>query len=136
MKNEWNPAPGIDAHIAAFSPEIRARLVVVRELIRSLVPEATEVISYGIPTFDLHGHLVHFAGYARHIGFYPGASGIEHFQDRLAGFKFARGSVRFPHDAPLPLDLIRDIVLFRRAENLDRIALKEKRRPAPEVPIV
>ncbi|MBU1243420.1 DUF1801 domain-containing protein [Myxococcota bacterium] len=125
MRSEKSRAPEVDAYIAAFPPEVRARLSVVRDLIRSLVPEATEVISYGIPTFDLHGHLVHFAGYARHIGFYPTSSGIEHFRDRLTGYKSARGSVQFSHDEPLPVDLIREIVLFRKTENQDKSSQKQ-----------
>jgi uncharacterized protein YdhG (YjbR/CyaY superfamily) len=83
--------------------------------IRREAPDAVEKISYGIPTFTLHGNLVHFAGYEHHIGFYPGAAAIDHFADRLEGFETSKGTVRFPLDQPLPLELVREIVRFRVA---------------------
>ena len=83
-------------------------------MIRAAAPEASETISYGIPTFDLNGrHLVHFEAYARHLGFYPGADGIAAFEDELGPYKRAKGSVRFPLDRPLPTDLIRRMVEYR-----------------------
>jgi uncharacterized protein YdhG (YjbR/CyaY superfamily) len=113
------PAFGsIDDYIAGFHPETRKELEDVRTLIRSAAPGATETISYAIPTFDLNGHhLVHFAAYAKHIGFYPTSSGIEAFRDELKPHKSARGSVRFPLGQPLPMDLIRRIVEFRVRES-------------------
>src|SRR5581483_9397739 len=107
-------ATTIDEYIAEFPPETRAVLQEVRALIRASAPDAVETISYAIPTFDLNGkHLVHFAGFAKHIGFYPTASGIEAFQEELKGYKSARGSVQFPLDQPMPADLIRRIIAFR-----------------------
>lgn len=111
-------AATIDAYIAEFPPETQQVLQAVRALIRAAAPDAVETISYAIPTFDLHGkHLVHFAGYARHIGLYPGPSGIAAFQAELSRYKSARGSVQFPLDQPLPTDLIRRLVAFRVAES-------------------
>jgi uncharacterized protein YdhG (YjbR/CyaY superfamily) len=70
-------ATDIDAYIAEFPPETQQVLRDLRELIRASAPEANETISYAMPTFDLNGrHLVHFAGYARHIGFYPIPTGM------------------------------------------------------------
>jgi uncharacterized protein YdhG (YjbR/CyaY superfamily) len=113
----------IDGYIAGFPPETQKALEEVRALIRSLAPDATETISYSIPTFDLNGrHLVHFAGFARHVGFYPIPSGIEAFKDELAAYKQGRGSVQFPLDRPMPMDLIRRIVEFRVTENRARTA--------------
>jgi uncharacterized protein YdhG (YjbR/CyaY superfamily) len=113
----------IDDYIAGFPPETQKALEEVRALIRSLAPDATETISYSIPTFDLNGrHLVHFAGFARHVGFYPIPSGIEAFKDELAAYKQGRGSVQFPLDRPMPMDLIRRIVEFRVTENRARTA--------------
>jgi uncharacterized protein YdhG (YjbR/CyaY superfamily) len=95
----------------------------MRALIRAEAPEATETISYAIPTFDLGGrHLVHFAGYDKHIGFYPGARGVAAFKEELTGFKSAKGSVQFPLGKPLPADLIRRIVAFRVEEDTRRAA--------------
>ena len=107
-------ATDIDEYIAAFPPATQARLQEVRELIRSVAPAAIETMSYAIPTFDLNGkHLVHFAGYAKHIGFYPTPAAIEAFQDELDGYTRAKGSVQFPLNQPLPVDLIRRMVEFR-----------------------
>jgi uncharacterized protein YdhG (YjbR/CyaY superfamily) len=109
----------IDEYIAGFPVETQKVLEEVRAIIRAAAPGATESISYSIPTFDLNGrHLVHFAGYATHIGFYPIPSGIEAFKEALSQYKQGKGSVRFPLDGPLPGDLIRRIVEFRAAENV------------------
>jgi uncharacterized protein YdhG (YjbR/CyaY superfamily) len=114
--------PGtIDEYIAGFPAETQKVLAQLRALIKATAPGATESISYAIPTFDLNGrHLVHFAGYERHIGFYPIPSGIEAFKEELKPYKQGRGSVRFPLDRPLPVDLIRRIVEFRVRENTER----------------
>ena len=90
----------------------------MRTTILNLAPGATEAMSYQIPTFKLNGNLVHFAAFKKHIGFYPGAAGIAAFQDELAGYKSAKGSVQFPLDQALPLDLVKKIVKFRVAQNL------------------
>src|SRR5512147_1815862 len=95
-------ATTIDAYIAEFPPETRRVLEELRAIIRSAAPAATESISYAIPTFDLNGrHLVHFAGYKNHIGFYPVPSGMEAFEDELAPYKSGKGSAQFPLGQPL-----------------------------------
>ena len=110
-------ANAIDAYIAEFPEETRELLEEMRTLIRSVAPDATETISYAIPTFDLSGkHLVHFAGFKKHIGFYPVPSGIEAFKEELAPYKSGKGSAQFPLGKPLPADLIRRIVEFRVGE--------------------
>lgn len=114
---ERSTASTIDEYIAQFPAEVQERLEEIRSIIRAEAPDATETISYAIPTFDLNGkHLVHFAGFAKHIGFYPVPSGIEAFQAELSAFKQGKGSVQFPLNQPLPTDLIRRIVAFRVAE--------------------
>jgi len=111
-------AGSIDDYIAGFPPETRKVLEEMRALIRAAAPDATETISYAIPTFDLNGrHLVHFAGYAKHIGFYPIPTGMAAFEEELRAYKQGRGSVQFPLGRPLPTDLIRRIVDFRVEEN-------------------
>jgi uncharacterized protein YdhG (YjbR/CyaY superfamily) len=108
----------MDAYITRFSPEMRTLLEQVRAAIRNAAPDATEAITYGMPTFKLDGrNLVHFAGYAHHIGFYPIPSGISAFKEELAPFKQGKGSVQFPVDEPLPFDLIARIVEFRVMEH-------------------
>ena len=119
----------IDAHIATFPPPVQERLTLVRQTIRAESPDAAEVISYGIPTFDLDGkHLVHFAGYAHHIGLYPGAQAMVVFADALAGFKTAKGSVQFPHDQPLPLTLVAEITRWRVAQVVAKRGAKRRTR--------
>ena len=111
-------ATSVDEYIAGFPPQTQQVLTELRELIRVSAPDATEAISYAIPTFDLNGHLVHFAAYRHHIGFYPTGRGIEAFADELGPYKSGKGSVQFPLGRPLPTDLIRRIVEFRVAENI------------------
>jgi uncharacterized protein YdhG (YjbR/CyaY superfamily) len=111
-------AKSIDDYIAQFPSATRQVLEELRALIKATAPEATETISYAIPTFDLGGrHLVHFAGFDKHIGFYPIPSGLEAFKEDLNPYKTGKGSVQFPLGKPLPRDLIRRIVEFRVEEN-------------------
>jgi uncharacterized protein YdhG (YjbR/CyaY superfamily) len=112
-----NDAETIDDYIAGFPPKVRTRLKAMRATIRKHAPEATEKMSYRIPTFYLNGNLVHFAGYAHHVGFYPGAAGIAKFREAIKDYKSAKGSVQFPHDEPLPLALVAEIVDFRVEQN-------------------
>lgn len=111
MKTSEN---SVDDHIAGFPIEIQQRLIAIRQLLQSIVPEATEKISYGIPTFHWKKNVVHFAGYTHHIGFYPGAEAILFFQEKLNDWPCSKGTIQFPHDKPLPMDLIKEITLFRR----------------------
>ena len=117
MKPPTSAAAAIDDYIDGFPPNVRSRLRELRSTIRRAAPQATEKMAYQIPTFYLNGNLVHFAAFERHIGFYPGPSGIAAFRDALATYKNAKGSVQFPHDQPLPLDLVAEIVKFRVDEN-------------------
>jgi uncharacterized protein YdhG (YjbR/CyaY superfamily) len=113
-------ADNIDDYIAAYPPKIRTRLKAMRATIRKHAPGATEKISYRIPTFYLNGNLVHFAGFDHHVGFYPGAAGIAKFADALDDYERGKGSVQFPHDEPLPLDLVATIVKFRVEQNVSK----------------
>lgn len=110
----------IDEYIAGFSPEVQTILNNIRAIVKELVPEATEKISYQMPTYYLNGNLVHFAAFKRHIGFYPTPSGIEAFQEELSKYKGAKGSVQFPLDQPIPYDLIRRIVQYRLEESRNK----------------
>ena len=114
-------ATSIDEYIAELPSETQKVLEELRALIKAAAPDATETISYAMPTFDLNGHhLVHFAGYQKHIGFYPVPSGIEAFKEELKPFKSGKGSAQFPLGRPLPTDLIRRIVEFRVEESTGR----------------
>ena len=117
----------IDEYIASFPPDIQARLEAMRATIRAAAPDAEEKISYQMPTFFLKGNLVHFAAFKQHIGFYPAPRGIEEFKEELSTYKGAKGSVQFPLDQPLPLDLVARIVRFRVAENLAAAEAKARK---------
>lgn len=89
-------------------------LIKYRKYIKSLLPEATEVMSYGIPTFDYKGkHIIHFGGYKGHIGIYPTSGAIEAFKDRITGYKTTKGTIQIPLDVEIPFKLLEDIVKHR-----------------------
>ena len=111
------PTPITD-YILQFPPDVQEKLFALREAILEVAPAATEKIAYGIPTFYVNGNLVHFAAYKSHIGFYPASSGIDAFIGELGRYKLSRGTVQFPLDEPLPLELVKRITRFRLEENL------------------
>ncbi len=114
VNKQW-PA-NIDEYISGFPTAVQELLQQMRATIRSAAPDAKEAIKYRMPTFILRENLVHFAAYRSHIGFYPTSSGIAAFADQLSPYKHAKGSVQFPLNQPLPLDLVAKIVKFRVAE--------------------
>jgi uncharacterized protein YdhG (YjbR/CyaY superfamily) len=117
-----NAAPTtIDEYIAGFPPDVQEILQKIRMTIHEAAPEATEKISYQMPTFFLKGNLVHFAAFKEHIGFYPVPTGIEKFKKELSVYKQGKGSVQFPLDQPMPYELITKIVKFRVKENLSKV---------------
>jgi uncharacterized protein YdhG (YjbR/CyaY superfamily) len=118
----------IDAYIATFPEDVQKILEELRAVIRASAPDAEEKISYQMPTFFLKGNLVHFAAHKNHIGFYPTPSGIQAFKEELSVYEGAKGSVQFPIDQPLPMDLIRKIVKFRVTENLKNAEIKSSKR--------
>lgn len=111
-------ANNIDEYIADFPEDVQERLEIIREAIQKAAPQAIEDIKYGIPTFILNGNLVHFGGYKGHIGFYPAPMGIEAFAEETAQYQAGKGTLQFPLDKPLPLELIDRIVKYRVEKNL------------------
>jgi uncharacterized protein YdhG (YjbR/CyaY superfamily) len=111
----------IDSYIASFPEDTRALLEQIRSTVRKAAPEAKEIINYGMPTFVLNRNLVHFAAFKNHIGFYPTPSGIEAFKKELSVYEGSKGSVQFPLNKPIPLDLITRIVKFRVKETLEKL---------------
>lgn len=124
MKSASAAPQTIDEYIAQFPPDVQAVLDKMRETIRKAAPKAEEKINYQMPTFVLHGNLVHFAAYKTHIGFYPTPSGIEQFKDEIAKYTWAKGSVQFPLDQPIPYALVARITKFRVKEVAARAAAK------------
>jgi len=118
MQASRNQSKTIDEYIATYPQNVREILEELRRAIRETAPKAEETTSYGIPTFDLNGkHLVHFAAYKNHVGFYPTSSGIKAFKKELSPYKTSKGTVQFPLNKPIPFDLVRKIVKFRVKEN-------------------
>ena len=116
----------VDKFIAGFPKDTQKLLEQLRATIKKAAPSAEERISYGIPTFDLNGrHLVHFAAFKKHIGFFPTPSGISAFKKEISKYKWAKGSVQFPIDKSLPLSLITKIVKFRVKEDLEKAKKKK-----------
>jgi uncharacterized protein YdhG (YjbR/CyaY superfamily) len=107
----------IDEFIANSPEQARKKMKQIRSVIRRAAPKATETIAFGIPTFEFKGHLVHFSGYDAHVGFFPTPSVIRAFKKELKPYKWATGSVEFPLDKPLPVDLITRMVKLRVRES-------------------
>ena len=121
-----NTPESIEAYIASFPPDIQALLEQVRQTIQQAAPEATEAVKYAMPTFVLNGkNLVHFAAFKNHIVFYVTPSGHEEFKEALPRYKSGKGSVQFPIEEPMPLELIAQIVAFRKAEQLMKVTKKK-----------
>lgn len=107
-------ANNIDEYIAGFPPDVQKILQKIKATIKRAAPDATEAISYQIPTFKLGGkNFIHFAGFKNHIGLYPAPRGVDEFEPELSGYKGGKGTVQFPLDKPVPYDLISRIVKFR-----------------------
>jgi uncharacterized protein YdhG (YjbR/CyaY superfamily) len=117
MGETMNEYKNVDEYIALYSPQVQEKLQALRKVIKEEAPKAEEKISWRMPTYVLYGNLVHFAGFKNHIGFYPGASGIEHFTEKFSEYHFSKGAVQFPMNKPIPFDLVREIVRFRVVEN-------------------
>ena len=125
MENNQNGHGSMDEYIRSFPEATQKILEELRRTIKAAAPEAEEKISYQMPAFALKGILVYFAAWKNHIGFYPTSSGVQAFKQELSVYEFSKGSVKFPIDQPLPLELISRIVKFRVAENLKKAGNKK-----------
>ena len=113
-------ATNVDTYISGFQADIQEMLQQVRAIIKTKAPDATEGIGYDMPAYILNGRpLVYFAAFKNHIGFYATPTGHEAFAKELSVYKQGKGSVQFPLDEPMPLDLIAKIVKFRVKQNLE-----------------
>jgi uncharacterized protein YdhG (YjbR/CyaY superfamily) len=109
----------INEYINTFPKDVQIILDKISQTIRKAAPEATEAISYGIPTFKLNDRpLVYFAAWKNHIGFYPMPSAAKAFKRELSVYKQGKGSIQFPLDKPIPYRLVNNIVKFRAREIL------------------
>jgi uncharacterized protein YdhG (YjbR/CyaY superfamily) len=106
-------AADFEEYARGFPVAVRRLLKTMRQTIREDAPGAEETISYRMPAFKMKKILVWYGAHTGHIGFYPGAAAIASFKKELAVYKSAKGSVQFPFDQPLPLDLVSRMVKFR-----------------------
>jgi uncharacterized protein YdhG (YjbR/CyaY superfamily) len=127
MKTDQTPPKTIDDYIAGFPPDVRVILQKLRATIRKTAPAAEEAIKYRLPTFVLHGNLVHFGAFKKHIGFYATPTGNKQFRQELSAYQGAKGSVQFPLNKPIPYGLVSKMVKFRVQENLERSTAKKKK---------
>jgi uncharacterized protein YdhG (YjbR/CyaY superfamily) len=119
----------IDEYIKNFEPEIQKTLNEIRNFIKKEIPEATEKISYGMPTFYLNGNLIHFAAFKDHYSFFPSPSGIDaSFEKELVPYRAGKGTLRFPIDEPIPWDIIKKVLQFRVKENLKKVKNKKPKK--------
>ena len=118
----------VDQYISTFPASTKKLLKTMRKTIRDAAPDAEEVISYNMPAFRQNGMLVFYAGYKGHIGFYPVSSAIRQFKKELEPYEQSKGTIRFPLDQPVPVNLITKIVKFRLQENAEKAALKSKKK--------
>jgi uncharacterized protein YdhG (YjbR/CyaY superfamily) len=118
MENNFQ---SVDDYIKSFPEDIQELLKQIRAVIKLAAPEAEEGISYGMPAYKTYGRpLVYFAGFSKHIGFYATPTGHSAFSEELSKYRQGKGSVQFPLDKPLPLDLISQITEFRVIENSEK----------------
>jgi uncharacterized protein YdhG (YjbR/CyaY superfamily) len=122
-------AADLDAYFAEVSPDLQAPLQELRRIIRSVVPDATETISYHMPTFVHHGGLLCYAAFKSHLGLFPmSGTVLDRFADELQDYRTGKGTLRFDPSKPLPRALIKKLVKARVAENEAKAGAKKQRR--------
>ena len=112
-------------YISAQPKTAQPKLKQLRKAIKAIVPNAEEVISYCMPAFKQGGIIVWYAATKKHFALYPKAAAIAAYKKELEEYNVAKGTIRFPVDKPLPLNLIQDIVRFRVNENEEQAAAKK-----------
>jgi uncharacterized protein YdhG (YjbR/CyaY superfamily) len=121
-------AKDIDTYISQFPADVQAILEKVRTTIRRAAPDAKETISYLMPAFRLHGILIYFAAWEKHIGLYPPISGDKAIEKGIARYAGPKGNLQFPLDEPIPCELIERIVKLRVKQDLAQSAARRKKR--------
>lgn len=119
----------VDQYIKSFPPKTQSLLKQLRKTIKSAAPGAEEMISYGIAGYKQQGMLIYFAGFNNHVSVYPAPRTAPEFKKELAVYKGGKGTVQFPLDTPLPLDLVKRIIRYRLAQNLENAAAKKAAKP-------
>jgi uncharacterized protein YdhG (YjbR/CyaY superfamily) len=117
----------IDDYISGFPDSVQTILSKIRRTIRRTAPAATETISYRMPAFKLHGILVYFATFKKHIGMYPPVSGDKSLLKAVAKYAGPKGNLQFPLDEEIPYDLIARIVKVRMKQDSAKAAAKRRK---------
>lgn len=117
----------VQAYIGRYPAEIQARLLRIREIFLSEVPDSSEDIKYQMPTIVWNGNLIHYAAFAKHIGVYPLPEVLIALKEEIKGYKAGKGSIQFSNDKPLPEDLIRLIARTRLKERMAELRAKAKK---------
>jgi uncharacterized protein YdhG (YjbR/CyaY superfamily) len=117
----------IDGYITAASPRVQPILRKIRRIISAAAPGAQELISYRMPAFRLHGILVYFAAFEKHIGVYPPISGDARLEKALSPYAGPKGNLKFPLDQPIPYALIKRVVLLRAKQDRARAAASRRK---------
>ena len=120
----------IEEYIETFEPNTKKTLIEIRNFIKSKAPEATEKISYGMPTFYLHGNLIHYAAFKDHYGLFPSPMGTGTFEKELSPYRTGKGTLSFPIDKPIPWEIIERVLQFRIKENLNKMEKKKQKNKA------
>jgi uncharacterized protein YdhG (YjbR/CyaY superfamily) len=120
MDKKLEIAENVDGYIEGFSDDVKARLIIIRNLIKSTVPDVEEYISYGMPAYNYYGVLVYFSAFKNHIGLFAVPNLHPDFVEKFRPFKTGKGSVQFSHKKPLPVDFIKEILEFRVKDNLKK----------------
>jgi uncharacterized protein YdhG (YjbR/CyaY superfamily) len=112
----------VDAYLASVPEPARTTLTKLRAVIRSVVPlDATEVISYGIPTVRYKGALVAFAAFKDHCSLFPmGSSALDSMEADFKPYRVSKGTLHFPIDKAMPAALVKKLVRARIAQNEQR----------------
>ena len=121
MCNEASKSREVDMYIATQPPETQHALEELRSCIWQAAPGVSELINYNIPAFALvkggkRDQQIMIAGYPKHVGFYPHPDTIDAFSEKLAMYKFAKGSIQFPLNKPIPKALVIEMVKFRLSQ--------------------
>lgn len=120
-------AKSVEEYISSYPADIRKKLNDLREVIKKAAPEAIEKISYGMPAYTYKGMLLYFAVHTNHIGLYPYPSAMEAFRKEIAAYRTSKSTIQFPHNKPIPLKLVSEIVAFRLQENIMKEQYRKKR---------
>jgi uncharacterized protein YdhG (YjbR/CyaY superfamily) len=119
------PAKTVDDYIQTFPAAVQGRLQKIRKIIKAVAPKANEVISYGIAGYKYKGMLIYFAGFKDHVSVYPAPRTAVSFKKELAAYRGGKGTVQFPNDEPIPIDLVKRIVQFRLKANEEKAVTKK-----------